>query len=257
MLTGLAAGTLVAAFSKDRFWKKTCIVLTGAVGGVLPDIDAISMWSKFDRTFGAWFNLQHSGREIYSSKFWYSHHAFFHSIAASILLALLLGFLVYLIAKIRKSVPAFIPYVRANALFPLSFVMGYWAHLVFDMPTPASAWGGVNLWWPSPTYIGGSGQIWWWNNYDIFLLVAVAVSLNLLILLIAHFGKLKAPRFTLLIALMIGLLIVFQVNTRKVDYNSGNFSKLEAASKEEQQRILCKKLYKAMERLDSKVKVNF
>jgi hypothetical protein len=45
-------------------------------------------------SFGQWFNLSHSGRVIYGEKFWYSHHAFFHSIVASLLLAFAFSFLI-------------------------------------------------------------------------------------------------------------------------------------------------------------------
>jgi hypothetical protein len=57
------------------------------LGGALPDFDAISLWSGFDKTFGKLFNLSNSGEVIYFSKFWYSHHGFLHSILASVILA--------------------------------------------------------------------------------------------------------------------------------------------------------------------------
>lgn len=96
-LCGVAAGTVLAGFSRKSPKYKLSVIAVSGVGGALPDMDAISLWSKFDGTFGAIFQLNHSGKEIYTSKFWYSHHAFFHSVLAGILFSLLLGFLIYVL----------------------------------------------------------------------------------------------------------------------------------------------------------------
>jgi hypothetical protein len=83
-LSGLALGTVLASFAQGPR-RKLAILGIATFGGALPDLDAISMWSGFDRTFGSWFQLNQSGRFIYSAKFWYSHHAFFHSLLAPLL----------------------------------------------------------------------------------------------------------------------------------------------------------------------------
>ena len=83
ILTHATSGTAVAAcastFLKTNALKKTKILLVGTFSATLPDIDAISMWSRFNSTIGALFNLPYSGKEIYGMKLWYSPHAFFHS----------------------------------------------------------------------------------------------------------------------------------------------------------------------------------
>ena len=56
-------------------------------------------------------------------------------------------------------------------------------------------------------------------------------------------------------------VIVFQMNTRHIDYNykgySNNYLELEKQSKEEQERILGSKLYRFMSVLDNFIPLNF
>ena len=95
-ISGLAAGTAVVGISQNRKIGSLKIIGFSGLGAVLPDIDAVSMWSKFDSTFGKLFHLSYSGRTIYSMKLWYSHHGFFHSIVAALLFTFLLGLIFYL-----------------------------------------------------------------------------------------------------------------------------------------------------------------
>ena len=69
-ISGLAAGTAIVGISKKSKIGNFKILGFSCLGAVLPDIDAVSMWSKFDSTFGKLFHFIYSGRDIYSMKFW-------------------------------------------------------------------------------------------------------------------------------------------------------------------------------------------
>ena len=259
-LSGIAVATVVANYNKTATLQKAKIILVGAVGGALPDIDAVSMWSKFDQTLGAFFRLSHSGRFIYGSKFWYSHHAFFHSLIGSLILAILFLVLICIIrnGKENKNLTAFL---KKYSTYLIAFVLGYWAHLAGDLPTPASVWGGIGFFWPSENYIGGYGKIWWWNNYDIFLLILSCIIINITLPAISKYIAARARIFTLSVACITLFLILIQVNTRYYDYsyegNSYDYSLMEKRSKEEQKRILGNRLYLYMDKLDRSLKINF
>ena len=254
--SGIAAATVVIPFAKRKADKPFKILGFGALGGALPDIDAISMWSRFDSTIGPLFGLSHTGREIYGAKFWYSHHAFSHSIAAALFISVLLILAGYAFVHIRKI--GMTDYFR-KSLFPMiAFIAGYLFHLLCDMPTPASTWSGVNIFWPNDAYIGGSGKIWWWNNYDIFLLLALCIVVNFIVI---HFCKRYAGQITVCIALLTFFVITVQINTRQYDYaysgNAKNYAEMEQQSKKEQERILGKHMYKYMKWLDDHLPLHF
>ena len=258
-LSGVVVATVVAAFAKKETRKSLKVLAFGALGGAFPDIDAISMWSRFDATFGRLFGLSHTGREIYGEKFWYSHHAFFHSIAAALLIAVLLMLTGYVFLRIRKT--AKIPltgYYKRNVFLYITFIGAYLCHLLGDMPTPSSVWGGVNMFFPSDVYIGGSGKIWWWNNYDIFLLTLLCIAVNLTVIL---FRKQYVRKITLSFALFTFILILFQINTRQYNYayngNTTKYAEMEQQSKNEQERILGKRIYKCMKELDNRLPIHF
>jgi hypothetical protein len=259
--SGIAGATVVAAFVKKQPAKRLKILVAGAIGGAFPDIDAISMWSRFDSTIGRIFNLSHTGKVIYGEKFWYSHHAFFHSLVAALLIALLLGLLSYSIHSIRhkKTGYTFVTHCKNNFPLIIAFIAGYLFHLFGDMPTPASVWGGVNLFWPGNTYIGGSGKIWWWNNYDIFLLLVLCIIINVGILFI--FKQSVQRVAVIVVAVFTFTVIEIQINTRQYDYaysgNSIHYSEMEQHSKSEQKRILGKRIYHSMEWLDNHLPVHF
>jgi inner membrane protein len=260
-LSGVAVGSILVSFSKEGFYEKSSIVILSGIGGAFPDVDAISMWSKFDNTIGKLFALEHSGREIYSSKFWYSHHAFFHSLVAAILFAIVFLAALYLLRRVCKGKISFPRFVKEHNLIPIAFFGGYLMHLLGDMPTPAASWGGVNFLWPSHNYIGGTGAIWWWNNYDIFLIIMGCILLNLLVYVVSVFMKLNKRAISVAVGLFCFLFILIQIHNRTIDFNySGHFirfSELEQQSKHEQERILGKRLYKVMEKLDNKLPFNF
>lgn len=268
ILTHAISGTAVAAcavtFVKTNLLGKTKLLLAGAVGGVFPDLDAVSMWSGFDSTFGKLFNLSNSGREIYGMKFWYSHHAFFHSLLAGIIFGLLFLGMIYLFEKVivRKSGRTLSkPFLKNHIIYFIVFVLGYWAHLAGDLPTPASVWGGVALFWPSAEYVGGYGKIWWWNNYDIFLLILFSIIVTIVGPWISKYVRKRAKQFSSLVLCITFTLIVIQMNTREYSYayegNTDKYATMEENSRKEQERILGKHLYQYMSWFDSKMKFLF
>lgn len=221
----------------------------GALGGCLPDMDAISLWSGFDATFGKLLDLQHPGQEIYFGKYWYSHHGFFHSIAA-------IGFYLMVYAVFR-----FIRGVATGRQFQLqiptmiAFSGGYLAHILEDLPTPALSWGGVNLFWPSSEWVGGTGQIWWWNNYDVFLIVVTGIVVNLIFNFITFRFKRMTSWFVLIMAT---LFIIIQINTRNYDFNIKNgYEPRETVSLEIQRKILGDEVFNLMVKLDNLTHLNF
>lgn len=261
-LSGMAVATCAATFVKGKALRKAKIILTGTLGGMLPDIDAMSMWSRFDSTFGSLFHLSHSGRVIYGSKLWYSHHAFFHSLLASLLIGALLILSVYLVRSIMsRKHPDLCIFIKNHFIYFAVFVLGYWAHLAGDLPTPASVWGGIAFLWPSGDYLGGSGKIWWWNNYDIFLLIACCIVINLTIPAIVKQVRDRAKLFTTLVLSVTLILILVQINTRQYNYaytgNTSKYAEMEQNSKKEQERILGKKLYRLMDKFDRSLKFYF
>ena len=258
-LSGIAVATVVIPFTEKKVVKSLKILGFGALGGALPDIDAISMWSRFDITFGRLFRLSHTGREIYGEKFWYSHHAFFHSIAAALLIAALLMLAGYIFTRVRKNAKISLAgYCKRNVFLYVAFNYAYLFHLFGDMPTPSSVWNGVNMFFPSYAYVGGSGKIWWWNNYDIFILIMLCIVVNFTVILLC---KKYARKITLCIAIVTFVSIIFQINTRQYNYaykgNTAKYAEMEQQSKEEQERILGKRIYKYMKVLDSRLPIHF
>lgn len=238
-LSGVAAVSTFLPFTDYDKKQKTIALLLGALIGAAPDIDAVSLWSKFGS----------AGHDIYFGKSWYSHHGFNHSIVAALLWVFgVLYFRTKRLQAVSKN-----EILLSSALF-----IGFIAHLLEDMPTPYCVWGGVRLFFPFTTYIGGSGKIWWWNNYDIFLLILLITCSNLLIDKII---KSQKEMFILLNTACIVFVIFFQINSRQYDYNyvnfASNYDELETHSKEEQKRILGPSLYNVMETFDRMLPLNF
>lgn len=127
-LTGVAVGTVLTTISNANWKQKGLVILAGALGGGLPDFDAISLWSKFDSTIGLAFDLKHSGKEIYFGKFWYSHHGAFHSILAPLMLI----FVSVLVKSIRKNGikrPMFLQQLNLRKYSLIAFFFGF--HISF------------------------------------------------------------------------------------------------------------------------------
>jgi len=259
-LSGVAIGTVVSSYTDRSFGDKLKIVLLAAVGGALPDLDALSLWSKFDATVGALFNLSVSGKTIYYGKFWYSHHAFFHSILAGILITTMLGLTSYLVDLGLKRKTIFERFYEKR-LFLIGFFLGFMIHLIEDMPTPASTWGGVNFFWPSASYLGGTGAIWWWNNYDIFLIVLSVVVVNLILHLGQRIISYNLKIWTTGIFISGLVLSIIQISTRDFNFaytgHATKYDVFEAKSKQLQQEILGERLYRIMEKFDHQLAVYF
>lgn len=245
--TGLAVGITLVNLTEGSSLQKSLIVLASGLGGAIPDIDAISLWSKFDLVFG----LPISGREIYSGKYTFSHHGAMHSFLASILL----GVLFFVPDWIKNK--RFVTQKKA-ILKAVGFILAFNFHLIEDMPTPAASWGGVRFFYPAKAYIGGAGKIWWWNNYDLFLIIASIIVLQTIVFF------LKTPwrrRISPLIFLAGTLLFSFQINHRKYDYSyrghTSNFQQYEEWSKQEQKEILGEKVYNIMEAFDHSIPLYF
>ena len=143
----------------------------------------------------------------------------------------------------------------------IAFVLGYLIHLVEDMPTPASSWGGVNLLWPTPLYTGGWGDIWWWSNYDIFLIVCSVILLNLVLLLMNNLVHLHVRKLTLGVFIIGCTLACVQIKTRPYDFaysgHTHRYEVLETQSKQIQKGILGGSLYTLLEEFDNKLKIYF
>jgi inner membrane protein len=245
-LSGIAIGSVIGIRSKSV---KPFVI--GGIGSALPDIDAISLWSKFDGTIGSWCDLNHSGHDIYFGKFWYSHHAFMHSLAA----ACFFGFLLY-------SISRFIYKSKNAKAYGFALACGFTMHLLGDMPTPGSTWDGIALWWPSTHYAGGSGDVWWWNNYDVFLITLCITVANTFIFLIDKYLLSKsAYKLGLLLFVVAFCLAFYQIKTRNYDFDytgfSTDFGAKEAKSLEIQKKILGDKWFGYMQYLDSHVKIYF
>jgi len=263
IISGVAVSSVVVAFVTPKKIQISRIFSAGTLGGAFPDIDAISLCSKFDATIGKWFDLTYTGNKIYYGNFWYSHHAFFHSIAAAIIAGFLFGCLAYLYHCIRwqEQKDFFRQFFKINTSVYLAFVLGALAHVAGDLLTPASAWGGVQLFWPYTGYLGGFGNIWWWNNYDIFLIVFIGTLVNIVLITVAKHLHIRVGIATLLITLIVLFGVWRQATTRNIDYaytgHTRQFQLLERKSKEEQQRILGPKVYRAMEIVDNWLPFNF
>lgn len=259
-ISGVAIGTVISSFSKKGIKEQLNIILISGFAGAFPDIDAISLWSQFDSVFGSIFNLDYKGKVIYSEKFWYSHHAFFHSITASVLFPLIFSFLFFTLNRKKANFFQYMEYMRSNYLLILGFALGFLIHILEDMPTPSSSWGGVNLFWPLEQYIGGYGKIWWWNNYDIFLITLMTIFINIILITYSKFKEVNIWKLTT--SVFIGGLIIslLQINTRIFSYKYNNkvdYITLEQKSKDEQKRILGEKIFMMMEKLDNIIPLYF
>lgn len=254
-ISGMAVGVTAATLMKGSVKAKAAVIIAGAVGGFLPDIDAVSLWSKFDGTFGKFFNLASSGKNIYSGKFWYSHHGFMHSLFAGLIFASVIALFVFIGRR-------FLHFTKAAFLTPIMFFCGYVIHLLEDMVTPGSSWGGVRLFFPSEKYVGGFGSVWWWNNYDIFLIVLSVLVINMCLLGAGRFIKNKLVRILPIFIFILGsIFVIIQINSRNFDFSYSGYTtkygEYEKKSLDIQKEILGVKLYSLMKKFDDNVKFYF
>jgi hypothetical protein len=251
--SGMLMGCAVALINpwKRRIGARQMLLQMGLGGlaGAFPDLDAISQWSGFDRTIGAFFNLA-SGDEIYSGRWWYSHHAFTHSILASVLFAAIIWGILYPWRSKSKDLAQ-----RALHGSLIAF-LGWNAHLAGDLPTPKGSWDGIAYWWPSSQYIGGTGHTFWWNNYDIFLIILSGIVLHWIIFAIK---RLPQRMCSLASCLTLISLIIYQLHQRPIDFNdrSRPYADREKISLEYQRSMLGETLFQWMQRLDNSLPVYF
>ncbi len=259
ILSGAAAGTVVAGLSSKSRRNRVATIAFGGFGGLFPDFDVISMWSGFDATFGRMFNLSHTGREIFSMQLWYSHHGFLHSAVGSFVVAAFIGLTIYLFRE-KLGALSFKGYGRSllrHKEILIAFIAGFIIHTIEDIPTPSGGWEGVNFLWPIKTYTGGTGDIWWWNNYDIFLIVIGVLFVNILLLFSRKIIKVNLKRYTLLVFIVGLMLGIHQIKTRDYDFNAAKGRVCEIKSKEIQKEILGERIYSIMEAFDNKIRIAF
>ena len=260
ILSGTTTAAFIATLSNSNTKAKVLMVLLGAFAGALPDIDAISLWSRFDGTIGKWLHLSHSGSQIYFGKFWYSHHGFFHSFFAAAFFALILIVIRNTIYS-KEKWAIYLKQKQTKLLFAV-FFFSYVSHLVGDLPTPGAVWGGVRLFFPFDIYVGGYGTTWWWNNYDVFL--TLLMSTNLLLLIILSENKfLKNDLIKLSAGIYIcGVAICFYFITHhSISYaytgNTSRYEYYERTSMIDQWDRLGNTTYKYLNKLDRKLPFYF
>lgn len=254
-LSGMVVGVTVAALMKGPARAKVSVVVAGVVGGFLPDIDAVSLWSKFDTTFGKFFDLTVLGKNIYSGKYWYSHHGFMHSLLAG-------GIFASVIALFLLLGRRFLNFVNGTFLMVGVFFCGYIVHLLEDIVTPGSTWGGVRLFFPSEKYVGGFGNVWWWNNYDIFIIVLSVLVINMCLLMAGRFVINKLVQVLPVFIFILGsIFIIIQINSRTFDFSysgyTAKYGEYEKKSQDIQKEILGVKLYSLMKKFDDRLKFYF
>lgn len=259
-LSGTTTAAFISTISDFTKKQKFVLILLGGFAGAFPDIDAISLWSKFDGTIGSCLHLTHSGREIYFGKFWYSHHGFFHSILAALLFSFLLVCLTKLFFK-KMHWEKYISSKECLFVMAVSF-FSYLSHLVGDLPTPGAVWGGIRLFFPFEIYIGGYGTTWWWNNYDVFLTLLITTSaLSLFILLEDNFIKndlIKAAAFMYILGVS---LSTYYVTRHSISFaytgNTSRYSYYERISYADQSGRLGKTVFRYMYKVDKKLPFYF
>ncbi len=256
IVSGAAAGTILCPVNKKNSISVPAI-LAGAAGGAVPDIDALSLWSGFDKYIAPVFQITRSGKTLYFGKDWYSHHGFFHSLAAGALISIFIFFVIYITTRLKEEKLHRAKHLRGIS----SFYLGYIAHLAGDIPTPSCVLGGVNLLWPSKEYVGGTGSIWWWNNYDLFIIILTGLALNILLITLLYKLNVRAARFSLLIPVLTLTMVLFQISNRKNDYAYRGFTpaynQLEKKSLNEQKEVLGERIYRIMTRLDRRINIHF
>jgi len=253
-LTGIAVGAGVGQFAKGNTTKWNFVVI-GALGGAFPDIDAISLWSKFDGTIGKWLHLSHSGEEIYCGKFWYSHHGFFHSLLAMALLGSIFYWVPFLKNKFSKKQVV----SKDHRLWAWTFFLAGTFHLLEDMPTPDNIWGGVRLFFPFEVYIGGWNNIWWWNNYDLFLIIFSVSIISCFLLFV--FKKWEKKKWFSMGIIAFGIMAYcYQVHRRPpfiVDASSKEYNKNDEKAMNIQKDMLPPFLFNAMQQFDELLPLYF
>lgn len=261
-LSGAAAASAIAAVSSRPLKDKFLIIFCGAAGAMLPDLDAVTLWSGFDPVIGKTLALSQTGRSIYFGQHWYSHHNFMHSLAAAAIFTLAGALIGHIYRRLRSRFRSASAVIPGAGGFLLSFFFGYVMHLLGDLPTPDTVWNGIRLFWPLPPFVGGIGYIWWWNNYDIFLIFLAGGTLNAG-LIVAN--RLLNKRYLRAIPVVLFLCMLctaqFQITHRPASFasadNPAGHADKEHQSLAAQRDILGERLFGIMNALDRKIPIPF
>ncbi len=257
-LSGVAVAGAVAALSNKPLSKKAVLLCCGAMGAILPDIDTITLWSRFDAVIGTCLDMPAHGSSIYFGNYWYSHHNWTHSLAAGALGILMIGLIAYIGRCFFAKTSSLSSFARTQAGYLLVFFLGYSMHLLGDLPTPGHTWRGIKLFWPMVVPVGGTGHLWWWNNYDIFILFAVCCLTTLVLLMWGHIRKKPILRYLPSIVLAVTMMLtLYQVHQRPVRFNDTGYAENERQSLNIQNQILGEPLYKIMVAVDQRLRFNF
>lgn len=242
-LSAVSVGTLIATYKCNDWKQKLAVISASAIGGIIPDIDVITLWSGFDSSFGEFLSLPASGRDIYRDTLWYSHHGFMHSLCA---IALFTGILALVLKYVCNS--------KSIKWIVLAFAFGYLAHLLGDLITPSGPWGGIRLFFPVSVYIGGTGTVWWGNNYDMFLCTFAMSTLGICLNFVCKgIGK----KIIFPVFLVISMMIIGLVCTKTSNFNKGSYADNEIKSKKIQKELLPSPVYDIMITVDNKMPLLF
>lgn len=247
-ITGCAAGS-TAACGTAGFTRKIGVIMAGLIGGVIPDIDALSLAPGFDSTIGALLNLTRSGRDIFFGSFPYSHRMAMHSLSVPFTVVIT-GFLAMKIIKLMKAD------IRSSGFAyraAAAFICAYTLHLFCDMVTPAGVWGGIRLFYPVDLTFGGWGLRWWWNNYDIIfagLMITAFTSAISFIHLIP--GKVRDIAAASILIAGIGICAL-NITRGGINYNNSrtDYRTKQSLSLSSQKKMLGKGLYDIIYKISS------
>jgi inner membrane protein len=261
-LSGAAAASAIAAVSSRPLKDKFLIIFCGAAGAMLPDLDAVTLWSGFDPVIGKALALSQTGRSIYFGQHWYSHHNFMHSLTAAAIFTLAGALIAFLYCRRRSGGRSVSTPIMSTSGFLLSFFFGYVMHLLGDLPTPDTIWNGIRLFWPLATPVGGFGYIWWWNNYDIFLIFLAGGVLNAALIAAQRLSKKRILKsIPALIFLCMICATLFQITHRPTSFSSaGNptgHADKDHLSLAVQRNILGERFYGLMTTLDRHIPIPF
>jgi membrane-bound metal-dependent hydrolase YbcI (DUF457 family) len=250
-MAGGLGGTAVGLGLRGGHARVFSALTLGAIGGALPDLDAITRSSGFDAGLGRLLHLP-PGRVIYGGTWWYSHHHFTHSLVAaggaSLLCAAVLG-----IDRLGRGPGGEGERNAAVWVLPSCLLAGFLLHLAGDLVTPASVWGGIQLFWPAERMVGGWGWTWWFHNYDVFLTQCAGLVLVLLSSLVPRHRPVLARLLPLSVLTLALAGSTALLATRAHDFayrgHASDYQALEDASLEEQRRVLPVSWYSAMRAL--------
>ncbi|TAE50365.1 MAG: metal-dependent hydrolase [Bacteroidetes bacterium] len=258
LTAGVAVATTVAAQHACRPAQRIKILVSGAIGGLFPDIDSFSVWPVLFGEWGFWQHAAPAGADIYFGKSWYSHLAFMHSLLG---LFLSTGAMALLFSMLHTHVfrrsPNMISALMYLGPYTIAFALAYLLHLAGDLISPSGIWGGMALFFPAKQYVGGWGLVWWWNNYDLLVILLLCIVFNLAMtfgLPMRSEASQRPPVFMFCLAL---LWISLQISRRETDFNGQNFVTNETLSHEFQESVLGAPVYHQMRKVDEALPFGF